>query len=313
MNPKVSIIIVNMNGKSLLEGCLTSLFNLTDYPNYDVIVVDNGSTDGSVELVKEKFPHVEIITLNKNYGFTRANNIGVMHAFQKFNPDYILLLNNDTEIIQKGWLKEMVNSGYDLVQPVILNKDRTIQSKGGGLLILGIPYLIKGEEEPLWISFASALISRTVFDKIGLLNENYVIYAEDLEFCLRAKANNFSIGVAKAEIIHYGTSTITRLSRKKQIFYYYKTRNDYWTITKYYRSKLMKVGYITFSILQSLTLLLRKNIEGSKSVITGLFQALRNPSSNSHSFPPPNTSLSTLLIIVKRWLEILYVISSMRD
>lgn len=303
MDPKISIIIVNMNGKSLLEECLTSLLNLTDYPNYDVIVVDNGSIDGSVELVKEKFPQAEVIALNRNYGFTRANNIGIRYAFQKFNPDYILLLNNDTKIIQKDWLKKMVNSGYDLAQPVILNKDKTIQSRGGGLLILGIPYLIKGDEEPLWISFASALISRKVFDKIGSLNEDYVIYAEDLEFCLRSKANNFSIGVANAEIIHYSISTITRLSRKKQIFYYYKTRNDYWTVTTYYNSKLMRMGYIIFSILQSLTLLLKKNSEGSRSVIIGLFHALRKHPKNIHGLPPPRTSLSMMLTATMKWLE----------
>ncbi|MFN3621917.1 MAG: glycosyltransferase family 2 protein [Nitrososphaerales archaeon] len=303
MYPKISIIIVNMNGKNMLEECLTSLLSLTEYSSYNIIVVDNGSTDGSVEMVKDKFPNVEIIPLNRNYGFTKANNIGIRYAFQKFDPDYILLLNNDTKIIQKNWLKKMVDSRYDLVQPIILNKDGTVQSKGGGILILGIPYLIKGDEKPLWISFASALISREVFDKIGLLNEDYVIYSEDLEFCLRAKAHNFSVGVANTEIIHYGNSTIIRLSRKRQIFHYYKTRNDYWTITRYYRSKLMKAGYIAFSIFQSLTLLLRKNIEGSKSVIMGLFQALLNPCQNFYSFPTPNTSLFKLLIIFKSWLE----------
>ena len=304
MLSKVSIIIVNKDGRDLLDECLNSLFSLTVYPTYIVIVVDNASSDGSVELVKEKFPQVEIITLHRNYGFTKANNIAIKYAIQNFKPDYVFLLNNDTKIIQRDWLEQLVKCGYQIVQPIILNKDRSVQSKGGGIIFFGVPYLIKDKEQPLWVSFAAVLISREVLEKIGLLAENYIIYAEDLEFCLRARACGFKIGVANTQIIHYGTSTIMKLAHDKHVYYYYKTRNDYWTIAKYYSSRIMKLGYIAFSILQSLILLLKRNTRGSKSVIVGLFHALRSSKTKKYySLPPPKPRLSVLLIAVKRWLE----------
>jgi len=106
--PKVCIIVLNWNGKELLKDCLSSLFKLTDYPNYKVIVVDNGSTDGSVEYVKKNFPKADVLALDKNYGFSKGNNIGIKYALKKYRPKYILLLNNDTRIIQKDWLTKLV-------------------------------------------------------------------------------------------------------------------------------------------------------------------------------------------------------------
>jgi hypothetical protein len=108
--PRVCIIILNWNGKELLKDCLSSIFKLTDYPNYKVIVVDNGSTDGSVEYVKKSFPKVDVLALDKNYGFSKGNNIGIKYALKKYNPKYILLLNNDTKIIQKDWLTKLVET-----------------------------------------------------------------------------------------------------------------------------------------------------------------------------------------------------------
>jgi GT2 family glycosyltransferase len=108
--PKVCIIILNWNGKELLKDCLSSIFKITDYPNYKVIVVDNGSTDGSVEFVKKNFPKADVLPLDKNYGFSKGNNIGIKYALKKYKPKYILLLNNDTKIIQKDWLTKIVET-----------------------------------------------------------------------------------------------------------------------------------------------------------------------------------------------------------
>jgi GT2 family glycosyltransferase len=107
---KVCIIILNWNGKELLKDCLSSIFKLTDYPNYKVIVVDNGSTDSSVEFVKKNFPKADVLPLDKNYGFPKGNNIGIKYALKKYKPKYILLLNNDTKIIQKDWLTKLVET-----------------------------------------------------------------------------------------------------------------------------------------------------------------------------------------------------------
>jgi GT2 family glycosyltransferase len=110
LNSEVCIIILNWNGKELLKDCLSSLFKLTGYPNYKVIVVDNGSTDGSFECVKKNFTQVDVLPLDKNYGFAKGNNKGIKYALKKYKPRYILLLNNDTKIIQRDWLTKLVET-----------------------------------------------------------------------------------------------------------------------------------------------------------------------------------------------------------
>ncbi len=104
-NPKVGVIILNWNGKEILEKCLDSL-KKTDYDNMHILVVDNASTDGSVEMVKKNYPWVEVLELDKNYGFAKGNNEGVRYFMRKYKDmEYIVLLNNDMEIIDKRWLK----------------------------------------------------------------------------------------------------------------------------------------------------------------------------------------------------------------
>jgi GT2 family glycosyltransferase len=102
---QVAIIIVSWNTKSYLEKCLSSIFKQS-YNNFNVIFVDNGSSDGSVEFVRSAFPGVYVIPLDKNYGFSKANNIGIDEAF-KDKPRYIVLLNVDT-VIEENFLKELV-------------------------------------------------------------------------------------------------------------------------------------------------------------------------------------------------------------
>ncbi|MEM4325816.1 MAG: glycosyltransferase family 2 protein, partial [Candidatus Pacearchaeota archaeon] len=108
--PFVAIIIVNLNKKEILKKCLDSLYKKTKYKNYVVIVSDNGSTDGSVEMIKKEFKRVDLIENRKNLGFALANNVAVDYALRKYNPDYFFLLNNDTKIIQKDWLTKLVET-----------------------------------------------------------------------------------------------------------------------------------------------------------------------------------------------------------
>ena len=132
LNPEVCIIILNWNGKELLKDCLSSLLKLTGYPNYKVIVVDNGSTDGSLEYVKKNFPQVDVLPLDKNYGFAKGNNKGIKYALKKYKPRYILLLNNDTKIIQRDWLTKLVETAESdkkigIVVPKLIYTDGRIQ------------------------------------------------------------------------------------------------------------------------------------------------------------------------------------------
>ena len=106
MNSQVSIIIVNWNGREYLSECLKSVFNQS-YDNFKVILVDNGSTDCSVEFVKNNFSHVQVISLDKNYGFAKGNNIDMKEALKDKDVQYIALLNNDTKV-EKNYLVELI-------------------------------------------------------------------------------------------------------------------------------------------------------------------------------------------------------------
>lgn len=118
-NQLVSVLIVNYNGRKYLENCLTAL-KAQDYDNYEVILVDNGSTDDSAHFVEENFPWVNVITLSKNKGFAGGNNAG----YAKAKGDYIALLNNDTEV-ENDWLSSLVN---------VANSERSIGAVGSKIL-----------------------------------------------------------------------------------------------------------------------------------------------------------------------------------
>ncbi|MFH1761062.1 MAG: glycosyltransferase, partial [bacterium] len=105
-NAETVVIIVNWNGERFLKDCLGSVF-AQGYINFNVILVDNGSTDGSIEFIKKNYSGVEIIPLDKNYGFAKANNIGMEAALKDKTIEYIALLNNDTKA-EKNWLGELI-------------------------------------------------------------------------------------------------------------------------------------------------------------------------------------------------------------
>ena len=110
-SPKISVIIVNYNGKELLQKCLESLFKI-DYNNFEVILVDNNSTDGSVEFVTKSYPNIIVIKLDSNKGFAEPNNVGAKIA----KGEYLLFLNNDT-ITTTNFISEMIK---------VLEKDKKI-------------------------------------------------------------------------------------------------------------------------------------------------------------------------------------------
>ena len=98
--PKVFVITLNWNGKKLLDDCISSLLDM-EYPNFEVIMVDNGSTDGSVEFVRHKYPQVYIIETGSNLGYSGGFNIGLDYAFNKKEAEYVLVINNDVKVDKK--------------------------------------------------------------------------------------------------------------------------------------------------------------------------------------------------------------------
>jgi len=177
----------------------------TDYPDFRVIAIDNGSMDDSVEMIRNKFPAVIVIANKRNWGFAKASNQGIKYAF-KMGSKYFLLLNNDTIIIQKGWLKELVDS--------------IVHSKIGilGCKILytdGSPHqhLSNRKIEVNKIKGAMFLIKRKVVQRIGLLDEKFSpAYGEEGDYCWRARAAGFKVVYdPSVTIIHQGAATAEKV------------------------------------------------------------------------------------------------------
>lgn len=223
LQPEVSIIIVNYNVKELLLKCITSVYRYCKCP-FEIIMIDNNSTDGSVEAVKKDFPNAILIENKFNAGFPKANNQGIVIA----RGDYILLLNPDTEL-QNDAIKELLlylkaNKHVSLIAPALLNTDLSIQySIQQFVTVKEIiaetfylhhfykkrkSYLKKNILHPMEVealSGAAILMHRDVIDKIGMLDED-LFWTEDMEFCYRAFKNNLKvIYYPHAAIIHHGS------------------------------------------------------------------------------------------------------------
>lgn len=225
----LSIIIISYNTKDLLRKCLLSIERAINDYSYEIIVVDNASSDGTVEMIKNEFPLVHLIINKENIGFAKANNYGIQYAKGR----YILLLNSDA-ILHTNCLNKMIKfmemqKNAAALSPKVLNLDDTLQSKGNHfpsltkalLLILKInkilpkkylykifPNLFWDENEIRkvdWISGCCMLIKKDALKEIGLLPESYFMYYEDLEWCLLAKNKGY-------DIWYYPKATITHIS-----------------------------------------------------------------------------------------------------
>jgi GT2 family glycosyltransferase len=208
-NPLVYIVVLNYNGERWLEACLRSLL-ATRYDNLKILVVDNASTDGSVELVKSLFPLVEIIINPSNYGFSEGNNVGIRQALSE-KADYVVLLNTDTRV-QPDWLINLLKVGESepsigILGPVQLcyeNSDFNSWTKAA--LSQHLDELDEGVKEWIavdWVEGSSFAVKREVFDEIGLLDPIYFAFFEEIDFCRRAICQGYRIALVPRSRIHH--------------------------------------------------------------------------------------------------------------
>ncbi|TSC85389.1 MAG: Uncharacterized protein G01um10147_1165 [Microgenomates group bacterium Gr01-1014_7] len=215
-----SVIIPNWNGKHLLKSSLGSLKEQT-LKDFEVIVVDNGSQDGSKDYIKKYFPEVKLIELDKNYGFAKAVNIGIKES----NSEYLIFLNNDTEM-DKFCLQFLVEAaknhkevGFVAAKMLKFSNRDIIDSAGDYIDWVGHANNIglgekDGEEfnqagYVFLVTGGGGLFKRSVFNKIGLFDEDYFAYFEDVDLCLRAQFQGFKGWYeprAKIYHIHKATS-----------------------------------------------------------------------------------------------------------
>lgn len=238
---KVTIIILNWNGlKDTLE-CIESV-KKSDYKNFEIILVDNASTDKSAEIIKKEYPEVILIKNVRNLGFAGGNNVGIIRSLSN-GSDYIWLLNNDA-IVETNTLSHLVSGAeadlsIGLLSPVIYYYDstETIQfcchlfnlrnMKVRDIKSLDQLRKLGKAEISLWGT--ALLIRRTVVEKIGDLNESLFAYFEDSDYCIRAiNAGYYNVVVQKAKIFHKGhffnEGGDTNLPAH---WFYYMTRNEF--------------------------------------------------------------------------------------
>jgi GT2 family glycosyltransferase len=220
---KVGIIVLNWNGKKDTLACLASLQELT-YTHHFVIVVDNGSTDGSLDILRATFPTVHYLALPSNWGFAGGNNPGIQFAREQ-GADMIILLNNDT-IVAKDLLERFIEGFAAHPQAGILGAKiclfdarDTLDHYGGVWLKKKADVRLVGfrekdiENSPIpsidYACGACIAIKRTVFDTIGLLEARYFLYWEENDFCLRArKAGFLTLACPTAKIWHKVSASI---------------------------------------------------------------------------------------------------------
>jgi GT2 family glycosyltransferase len=215
----ISVIIVNWNGKHLLEECLNSLSGQT-LKDFETILVDNGSTDGSIEFVIEHYPDVEIVRLENNMGFCRGNNVGLQHA----TGDYIALLNNDTRV-DKCWLEALYSAmgqgpEIGLCASCMVNyfSANILDTAGDGYDICGVGFKIgnglrMSERQKNGYVFGAcagaALYRRSMIDEIGFFDEDFFSVGEDIDLSFRAKLAGYKcIYVPNAIVYHKVNQTL---------------------------------------------------------------------------------------------------------
>lgn len=291
MEPRVSIIILNWNGiKDTLE-CLQSVYDL-DYSNYEVIVVDNGSTDNSVQVIRSSFPKVMMIENKENLGYAGGNNVGMRYAMDT-DSKFFWLLNNDT-VVAPDSLSELIlaankSTGCGLLSPVIYfyGEPEKVQFCGSildwrkkGFIhvsdVMSLKNIASAKDLVLWGT--ALLISRKVVMAVGFLNEKYFSYHEDIEYSVRALNNGFTnMVVSTAKVYHKEARSSG--GRDSPLHCYFMTRNIYyfWMDNLKGLDKMFYLRqYIADSISLAGSLKKKKRQDSVNACMDGIWSALRS-------------------------------------
>lgn len=214
--PKINIVILNCNGKDALKKCLTGIFRL-NYPNFEVVVVDNNSADESLERARQNFSRAVFIKNEQSIGFSAGNNIGIKYSLEKMT-DFVLLLSVNIEI-DKNLLAKLVKTAEEnpevgIFGPIIFSgKSDKILFSGGKIDWLRMrtcPHRYakrcgrrRGDDKTEFIFGDAMFIRAEVFKKIGLLDEDFFLYWGDIDFSVRAKKAGFPLMIAADAIARF--------------------------------------------------------------------------------------------------------------
>ncbi len=304
--PQVAIIILNWNGWQDTIECLESVY-LISYPNYKVLVVDNGSQDDSIKVIQEWIEvksrdekkreiNITLIQNEINLGFAEGNNVGIKYALGNYDPDYILLLNNDT-VVDSEFLNELIKVAEEDMSIGILGPKTYLYNDPNRLQLVWIDVdLIKGRGRHIGslqvdngqydfvnkdcdaVQGSCILIKKKLIEKVGFLDIMYYCYWEETDFCFRAKKIGYKIAyIAKAKIWHKVSAST---KKNKYIHDYWIIRNTFYFM-KLHSSKYQQFFFFFYYFIfrlwfiSSIALLYHRNLIEFKGIFKGTIDGLK--------------------------------------
>jgi len=288
--PKVSIIVLNYNGMKFVDKCLESVLS-SNYPDFEIVFVDNASSDGSIEYVKEKFgfnPIIKLVVNDKNYGFALGNNIGARHASGK----YLVFLNIDT-IVDSSWLKELVSImdtdhsvGAAQCKLLLMDNPKLIDSAGHYIDWFGIVF-VRGRmeedegqyekvEEVFGATGAALIVRRNVFERLEGFDEGFFMMFEEDDLCWRTWIVGYKVlHIPKAIVFHKSGGLRSREGNYKSLFF--SRRNRIASILKNYSTKnLIRFLPINISLLFTITFFTENKLEYLEAFVKALVCVAQN-------------------------------------
>lgn len=279
------IIILSWNERKFTVNCLNSIKKNTR-GDYKIIVVDNGSQDGSQDIIKKKFPKVDLIELKKNYGFSGGNNIGIKYASKKYNPEYYYFLSNDT-FVKKDFLSKILDfakkhpdGGIFGSKQFDFEKNLAPYSANMNFLKILTPSYPTKPCKTEWVSGAGFLATKEIIKKIGAFDEIYnPAYYEETDWAKRTMLAGYSVYVVPGSVIyHKGSGSEKNYNFNKYSLYY---RNRFIYYFKYH--KLFILPRFLFDVFTGirkgmLKIILNGYLNGYKIIISGKFKKIRTVS-----------------------------------
>jgi len=270
---RVSVLIVNWNGRAYLQRCLDSLAAQA-YPDIEVVLVDNGSTDGSVEYVRESYPWVIVIESARNLGFSEGNN----EAARQARGEYVFMLNNDAWVRDDTIVRLLRTArsrpGAAIIGCRVLNPDGSIQDVGLKIDALGFPQGVTPAsplplliEDLFYVSACALFMRRDVFQDLGGFDRRYIIFHDEVDLAWRAHLRGYSVMTnMESAVYHVGGGTMTGGAPGKEKRYrtttrrvYLRERNTLTTLLKNYSARsLLRVLplYMAINVAEMLFFLL---------------------------------------------------------
>ncbi len=285
--PSVSIVIVNFNGRELLKRCLTSLLD-TNYPNIEIIVVDNASTDGSIESMKKafgSFPYVKIVENRENLGHAEGCNVGALAAKGR----YLVFLDSDTELKAENWLWELVkvmesdkSIGMAQAKVVLADDKRRLDYVCIAIDALGTWAATYGQKEDelkenleiLAASSGCCIIRREVFNEAGGFDSDYFIYDDDTDLSVRARLLGYNILLVPSAVIVHRGSVLRGINQRTV---YHSAKNRICTMLKNYEFRNLWWRFLVLSFLMSMVsfgFLVLKKFDEARATMKGLLSSV---------------------------------------